>query len=329
MDTSHPMNLRRRILAAMAAPLAAAIAAPAVAQSFPDRPLRLIVPYPPGGATDILGRMIGRLMGEVLKQPVVVENRPGANGGIGVDAGAKAAPDGYTMVVGASTTHVLNPLLTKAPYDSLNDFTPLGLIASTPLFLVVNPSVPAKTLPELIAWLREQGGKASFGSYGNASASHLAGELFKSMAGVEMTHVPYKGGVPQMTDLIGGQIQVAFGDVSSIPHVQAGKVRAIGTTGTRRSSRLPDVPTVSEGGLQGYQVFGWFAVFGPAKLPDPVAARLRAALAEALDKPATQEQIVSMGLEPMRGTGDEITRLIRADSAKWSKVIVDAKIQVR
>lgn len=319
------MNVRRRVLAALAAPMAAGTAR---AQSFPDRSLRLIVPYPAGGVTDILGRTLAKLMADDLKQPVIVDNRPGANGGIGVDAGAKAPPDGYTMVLGASTTHVLNPLLTKAPYDGLTDFTPLGLIAATPLILVVHPDVPARTVPELIAWLRERRGQVSFGSYGNASASHLAGELFKSMAGVEMNHVAYKGGGPQITDLVGGQIQVAFGDVTSIQQVRAGRIRAIAVTGVRRSGQLPDVPTVSEGGLPGYQVFGWFAAFGPARLSEAVTARLSASLAAALDRPATQEQIAGMGLEPIRGGGPEVTQLIRSDIAKWSKVIADAKIRL-
>ena len=317
------------LLAASAAALAVLASPMAVAQAFPSKPVKMVVPYPAGGITDILGRLIGKVMSEDLKQPILIDNRPGANGSIGSDATAKSPADGYTILLGASTTHVLHPLLTKAPpYDGLKDFTPLGLIAATPLFLVVNTDVPVRSVPELIAWLKANGAKASFGSYGAASASHLAGELFKSMAGVQMTHVPYKGGVPAITDLISGQIQVVFADVTSIPHIRSGKIRALAMTGQARSAALPDLPTVAEAGLPGYQVFGWFAFFGPAKMPEAVTARLSASIAAALDSPGMRDQIAGLGLQPQRATGPEVSRLIQADIVKWSKVIADAGIKV-
>lgn len=308
----------------------AAVGSPslALAQGFPSKPVRLIVPYPAGGVTDILGRTIGKLVSEDLKQPVIIDNRPGGNGGIGSDATAKAAPDGYTILLGASTTHVLNPLLTNAPYDGRKDFTPLAMVAATPLFLVVNNDIPVRSVSELIDWLRKNGSKASFGSYGTASASHLAGELLKSMTGVQMTHVPYKGGVPAIADLIGGQIQLVFGDVTSIPQIRAGRIRAIAMTGDTRSAVLPDLPTVAESGVPGYGVFGWFAFFGPARLPEAVSARLSGALMKAIGREDIQEQIASMGLQPRKGSGADVAALIDADIAKWSKVILEANIKV-
>lgn len=307
---------------------AALIASPlsAFAQAFPSKPIRMIVPYPAGGVTDILGRAIGKHLSDDLKQPVIIDNRPGGNGGIGSDATAKSPPDGYTILLGASTTHVLNPLLTSAPYDGRKDFTPLSMVAATPLFLVVNNDVPARTVTELITWLKANGTKASFGSYGTASASHLAGELLKSMTGVQMTHVPYKGGVPAVNDLIGGQIQLVFGDVTSIPQIKAGRIRALAMTGDTRSSALPDLPTVAESGVPGYLVFGWFAFFGPAKLPDAIAARLGEALMAAVGREDMQQQIAGMGLQPRKGSGAEVARLIDVDTEKWSRVIREANI---
>lgn len=310
--------------------VAGALVLPALAsaQGFPSKPVRLIVPYPAGGVTDILGRTIGKLVSEDLKQPVIIDNRPGGNGGIGSDATAKAAPDGYTILLGASTTHVLNPLLTQAPYDGRKDFTPLAMVAATPLFLVVNNDVPARSVKELIDWLRQNGSKASFGSYGTASASHLAGELLKSMTGVQMTHVPYKGGVPAIADLMGGQIQLVFGDVTSIPQIRAGRIRALAMTGDTRSAVLPDLPTVSEAGVTGYQVFGWFAFFGPARLPEAVSARLSESLMKAIGRDDIQNQIATMGLQPRKGSGQDVAKLIDADIVKWSKVIREANIKV-
>jgi tripartite-type tricarboxylate transporter receptor subunit TctC len=320
---------RDRLIALVAFGLFAALTGGSVAaQGFPSKPVRMIVPYPAGGITDILGRTIGKLVSEDLKQPVIIDNRPGGNGGIGSDATAKSAADGYTILLGASTTHVLNPLLTSAPYDGRKDFTPLAMVAATPLFLVVNNDIPVRSVTELVTWLRANGARASFGSYGTASVSHLAGELLKSMTGVQMTHVPYKGGVPAIADLMGGQIQLVFGDVTSIPQIKAGRIRALAMTGDRRSDVLPDLPTVAEAGVPGYQVFGWFAFFGPARLPDAVAARLSQSLMQAIGRDDIQQQIAGMGLQPRKGSGAEVAGLIDTDLAKWSKVIREAGIKL-
>ena len=322
--------MRRSTSLAFCALLCAAIfpAQAPLAQGFPSKPIRMIVPYPAGGVTDILGRTIGKLVSEDLKQPVIIDNRPGGNGGIGSDATAKSAPDGYTILLGASTTHVLNPLLTSAPYDGRKDFTPLAMVAATPLFLVVNNDIPARSVNELITWLRANGARASFGSYGTASASHLAGELLKSMTGVQMTHVPYKGGVPAIADLMGGQIQLVFGDVTSIPQIKAGRIRALAMTGDTRSAVLPDLPTVAEAGVPGYQVFGWFAFFGPARLPDAIATRLSQSLMQAIGRDDIQQQIAGMGLQPRKGSGADVAALIDADMTKWSRVIREAGIKL-
>ena len=313
--------------------LACLLATTALAQPFPSRPIKLVVPYPPGGVTDILGRTLAQALGDPLGQPITVDNRPGAGGALGADAVARSPADGYTVLLGASSTHVLNPLLYKLGYDPVKDFAPIGLIASTPLVLVVGTQVPATSLGELLAWLKARPGQANYGSYGNASASHLAGELFKAMAGVDMLHVPYKGAAPAQADIMGGVISLMFSDMSAMQHAKTGRLRALAITSTGRVSSFPEVPTVAEAGppgagLAAYEVAGWFALYAPAGTPANVVARLSQVLGAALGAGEARNRIAGLGLEPGASTPEVLAALMRTERAKWQKLIADAKIKV-
>ena len=312
--------------------LACLLATTALAQPFPSRPIKLVVPYPPGGVTDILGRTLAQALGDPLGQPITVDNRPGAGGALGADAVARSPADGYTVLLGASSTHVLNPLLYKLGYDPVKDFAPIGLIASTPLVLVVGTQVPATSLGELLAWLKARPGQANYGSYGNASASHLAGELFKAMAG-DMLHVPYKGAAPAQADIMGGVISLMFSDMSAMQHAKTGRLRALAITSTGRVSSFPEVPTVAEAGppgagLAAYEVAGWFALYAPAGTPANVVARLSQVLGAALGAGEARNRIAGLGLEPGASTPEVLAALMRTERAKWQKLIADAKIKV-
>ena len=309
--------------------LALTFATASLAQSFPARSMKLVVPYPPGAITDILGRLLGQHMGDNLGQPVIVENRPGAGGGIGTEAIAKAAPDGYTIGLGASSTHVLNPLLSKPNYDPIRDFTPIGLIASTPLVVVVRPDAPVANFGELLASLKAQSGKANYGSYGNASLAHLTGELLKSITGLDMVHVPYKGSAPMQADVMGGQLMVGISDMSAMPHVKSGKLKALALTAPKRIAAFPDIPVISEApDFAGFRATGWFALYGPAGLPAQIKERLVAALAAAVSSPELRNRLTALGLEMTPSTPDGLLALTRSEKEKWEKVIIDAKIKV-
>ena len=307
----------------------ALVAGLAQAQSFPSKPMRLVVPYPPGGVTDILGRALAQLMGDQLGQPVIVDNRPGAGGAIGTDAIAKSAPDGYTFGLGASSTHVLNPMLYKLNYDPIKDFSPIGLVSAVPLVFVVHPSTPVNNLTELLAFIKANPAKANYGSYGNASLAHLAGELFKSMTRVEMTHVPYKGSAPLQIDVMGNQVLLGISDMSATPHIQSGKLKPLALTGPKRVAAFPNVPAVSESpGLAGFEATGWFALYGPAGIPRPVLDRLNAVLTAAVNGADLRGRLTAMGLEPATSTPEALASFQRAENQKWQKVIADAKIKV-
>ena len=300
------------------------------AQAFPNKPLKFIVPYPPGGGTDILGRALGQVIGESVGQTVIVENRPGANGAMGSDIVAKSPPDGYTVGFAGSSTHVLNPLLYKLNYDPVKDFTPISTVATTSFVVVVNPTQAPfnfNTLAELIAYAKANPGKLSYASFGNASAGHLAGEMFKYQARVDMVHVPYKGSAPGQADVIAGQIPLMFSDMSGMPHVKSGRLRALAVTGGKRLSFYSDIPTIAEAGVPGYDVQGWFAVYGPAGLPRPVLDRLNAEFVKALNNPAIRERLTGLGLEPSTTTPEGLAALMRADREKWIKLIAEAKIK--
>ena len=294
--------------------------------NYPTKPIRLIVPFPPGGATDILARAVAQRWTEALGQSVVVENRPGAGGNIGSDLVAKASPDGYTLLMGTVGTHAINAsLYPSMPYDHVKDFAPVILVAGVPNVMEVNPGVPAKTVQEFIAYAKANPGKINFASSGNGTSIHLSGELFKVMTGVQMTHVPYKGSAPALTDLIGGQVQVMFDNLPpSLPHIKAGKLRALAVTSAARTPALPDVPTVAESGVPGFEASSWFGVLAPAGTPRPIIDRLNAEVAKWLATPEAKERMVSLGANAMGGSPEDFAAHIRAETAKWAKVVKES-----
>jgi len=295
----------------------------AAADTYPSKPIRFVVPYPAGGPLDTIARLLGQKVSESVKQPVVVDNKPGAGGNIGADAVAKSPADGYTILMGAVATHAINPTLyASIPYDPVRDFIPVTQVASTPNVLVVNPSVPAASVGEFIAYARANPGKLNFGSGSTGSAGHLAGELFKTQAGVEMTHVPYKGAAPAMNDLVGGQIQLMFDNLaSSLGQVKAGRVRALAVTTARRTSLAPDLPTIAESGLPGFDINTWFGIFVPANTPREVVERLHAQFTRALALPDVKERMLALGAEPVGSRPDEFAAYIRAEGEKYARLI--------
>ncbi|AQV98853.1 LacI family transcriptional regulator [Cupriavidus necator] len=302
--------------------LCAASIGTAAAQSYPQRPVRLIVPYAPGGSADIAARLVSDAWSKSLGGTIVVENRAGAGGNIGVDAVAKAAADGYT--IGLQTVSLaINPgLFPRMPYDTLKDLAPIGMVASSQHVLVVNNNVPAKNLQELIAAARATPGKLTYGSAGNGSTFHMSAELFKSVANVSIVHVPYRGGGPALVDTIAGQVDMSFPVVSAAQqHVQGGKLRALAVTGTRRSPQLPNVPTAAEAGLPGYAFETWFMVFAPAGTPRPVIDKLNAALNTALAAQATRERMLKEGFEPTPSTPEAARQRLEKEMPVWANLI--------
>lgn len=319
----------RCVLIAVA--LAAAIAAqPLRAQTYPVKPIRVIVPYSPGGTADLLGRGIAQKLSLSLGQQVIVENRTGAGGGIGADLVAKSKADGYTLLLGTIATHAINPnLYPDNPYDPVKDFAPVVLVATMPNLLVVNPSVPAKNVRELIALAKAKPGELAFASAGSGTTQHLSGELFKKMAGVDLLHIPYKGNAPAVTDLVGGQVQVMFDNIPiSLQQVRAGKLRALAVTGPKRSPVLPDVPTIAEAALPGYSVTSWFALFAPAGAPPSIVSRLNEETNKALADKALHRQLADQGIEPGGGTAEQLATHIRAELARWKKIVVESGARV-
>ena len=320
--------MMRRIIAVVSACL---LATAALAQPFPSKPMKLVVPYPPGGVTDILGRILGQLMGDSMGQPVVIDNRPGAGGAIGTEAIAKSAPDGYTIGLSTTGSHAINPhLYKKLAYDPIKDFSPIGLIASTPLVVVVHPEMQLASLSDLLAWIRARPDKTSYGSYGNASLAHLAGELLKSMTGLDMVHVPYKGSAPLQADVMAQQLTLGISDMSAMPHVKSGKLKPLALTAPKRIAAFPDIPAIAETqGLAGFGAVGWFALYGPAGLPAPVIERLHTALTAAVNSAELRGRLTALGLEITPSTPDGLLALMRSEKDKWQKVISDAKIKIQ
>jgi tripartite-type tricarboxylate transporter receptor subunit TctC len=300
-----------------------AAVAEARAAEYPARPIKLVVPYAAGGPTDVLGRLVGEYLGRDLKQAVFVENKAGAQGAIGADAVARSEPDGYTLFVTAASIIVLNPMLyKKLPYDPM-DFRMLALVTDLPVVMEVHPSVPARTVAEFVAYARQNPGKINFGSAGTGGTIHLAGEMFKQMAGIEMTHVPYKGAGPALTDLLSGNIQVMFDTLSTaLPPVKSGMVRALGVSSAERSPDLPDVPTIAESGYPDYRVSVWYGIAAPAKLPDEIAQKIGASLDRALNDNAFRASLEKIGFPVFRPrSAAAIAEFIEADRARWSGVI--------
>jgi tripartite-type tricarboxylate transporter receptor subunit TctC len=312
-------SLQRILLGALVA-LAAACAS---AQPYPSKPIRMIVPYPPGGTTDILARDVGQVLTNVLGQSVVIDNRPGAAGNIGTDMVAKAAPDGYTLLMGTVNTHAINAgLYSKLPYDHIKDFTPVILVARVSNVLEVNPSVPVNTVADLIKLAKENPGKLNFASSGSGTSIHMSGELFKTMTGVDMVHVPYKGSAPAVADLVGGQVQLMFDNLpSSLAMIKAGKLRAIAVTSAQRAPALPDVPTIAESGLPGFEASSWFGVLAPAGTPQAIITRLNAEIDKWLQSPEAKEMLLAQGAVPAGGTPEQFATWIRSETDKWAKVV--------
>jgi tripartite-type tricarboxylate transporter receptor subunit TctC len=303
--------------------------APAAA-SYPDHVVKIIVPYPPGGAVDPVARAIAQRLSEQWPHPVIVENRPGGNTFIAAELVAKAAPDGYTLIVAAVGTLAVNPnVYAKLPYDPVKDFTPVAKLADLPLILVVSPNSPWRSVGDIIDAAKREPGKVTFASGGAGQGSHLAGELFKSMAGISITHVPYKGNAPAVADVMGGHVAMIFdGMAASLPNVRAGKLRGLAVTTLKRSSAMPELPTVSEAGLPGFEVGSWFGLLAPAGTPAPVIAKLNAAVVPILKEPDVVKLMGNLGLEPAPSTPDEFAAYIRAEQAKWARVVREAKIQI-
>ena len=298
------------------------VACAAAAQNYPNKPVRLIAPFSPGGATDVLARIVGQKINERMGQPVIIENRVGAGGNIGAEQVARSAPDGYTLLMGGVPHAIAASLYAKLGYDMVRDLAAVAEVASFPSMLVLHPSLPAKSVQELIALARAKPGQLNFGSAGNGSPNHLAIELFDTMARVKMTHIPYKGAGQVVGDLLAGQIQLAsMGFPVAMPHVQSGKLRAIAVTGAARSPLLPTIPTVSEAGLPGFDVTSWYGVFGPAALPKDVVAKLNAEIGSAITAPELKERLVALGAEPSLKTPAQFAQYVQDEIVKWAKVV--------
>lgn len=324
---------RRFVVGAVAAAAMFAGAMPSAmaedASSFPRKPITIVVPFSAGGTTDILARLIGQKLTERWKVAVVVDNKLGAGGNIGTAQVARSTPDGYTLVMGTIGTHAINPsLYASMPYDALKDFAPITRTAMVPNVLVVNPSSPFNSVKELIDYGKANPGKLTFGSSGHGSTLQLSGELFKMLAQVDMVHVPYKGSAPAVADLLGNQITMIFDNLpSSLPHVKAGKLKALGVTSSARVAQLPDVPTLAEAGVPGYEVMSWFGLWAPAKTPKPIVDKLNQAIVEILNTPELQQKISEQGAIPTPETPAQFESFIRAETEKWNKVVTAAKLQ--
>lgn len=311
----------------------ALLVAPAFGQTgqgdYPNRPIRIIAPVQPGGGVDLVARTIADRLGRALDVSIVVENLSGGGGVVGSLACARAAPDGYTLMVGYVGTHGTNPAVRKLPYDAINDFTPIAMVAGTPNVLIVPPSVPANTLQEFVAYVRSNPGKLSYGSAGPGTLTHLAMEQFKVAAGLDLVHVPYRGIGPAITDILGGRTQALFpGLAAALPHIKAGKMKPLAVTGTHRHPLLPDVPTFDESGYKGFDGVQWYGIVGPAHIPAPIVKRLNEEIDKLLQSPELFERLSSEALQPMPMSAEQFGRYMRDDIAKWSKLAKDRGITI-
>ena len=324
------MNKINGLLISLAVAMLAAASPALQAQTFPAKPLRLILPYPPGGGSDTIARPFARKMSENTGQQVIVDNRGGAGGNIGMEAAARAAPDGYTFVLGLTAQLAVNPgLYAKLPYDPLKDYEPITLLANGAYLLVAHPSFPAKTMKEVIAIARKRPGEILYASSGNGSGAHLATELLNTMTGIKLVHVPYKGGGPALVDTISGQAQLLFATpIASSGHIQAGRLRAIAVSTTKRVSSMPNVPTASESGVPGFDAGVWYAMLAPRGTPQPIVARLNEEFRKVLADPGIREFLTKAGVDPEGGTPEELAKYLRSEITKWARVIKEANIKV-
>ncbi len=311
-----------RLPAALCAAYAALAFTTAHAQTYPNKPIRIVVPFPAGGSTDIMGRVVAEQLSAAFGQQAFVDNRPGANGVIGTELVAKAAPDGYTLLMGGIGSLAINPAIySKIPYDPVRDFTAIIQIAQVPNVLIVHPSLPVKTVKDVIALAKANPGKLTFSSSGSGSSDHMSGELFKSMAKVDLVHVPYKGGAPAITDAIAGQVSMTFSNQpTALPHVKSGKLRGIAVTSIKRSTATPDLPTIDESGLKGFDVSSWVGVNAPANLPRDIVTRLNAEIVKGMSAPAGRERLNQLAFDPVLSTPDQYAAHIKSEVAKWAQV---------
>jgi tripartite-type tricarboxylate transporter receptor subunit TctC len=316
------------VLIRAAACALALYAAHAQAQNFPSRPVRFIVTYPPGALNDLIARTLSPQLAALWHQQVVVDNRPGGGTLIGSELGARAAPDGHTLLL-VSIAHAMNPAVyPKLPYDSVRDFAPVSLIASSPYILIVHPALPAKNVPELVALAKAKPGQLTYGSTGTGGSSHLMGVMLGMMAGIDIVHVPYKGLAPALTDLIGGQINFGFGSYSTVgPHLKAGRLRGIAVTSARRSPATPELPTIAEAGYAGYEAIPWWGILLPAATPKPLVARINRDVVRALQAPEVRERFAAQGLDPVGNTPAEFAGYLNSEIARWAKVVKAAGIK--
>jgi tripartite-type tricarboxylate transporter receptor subunit TctC len=302
---------------------------PLLAQtSFPSKPLRIVVPFPPGGSTDILARVIAQKMSDILEQPVLVDNKAGASGAIAAEFVAKSSPDGYTLIFATASTQVINPAFSKVPFDPVQDFTPVGMIGTSPLGLIINSEVPASGVQDLVVWLRANPGKVNFASFGNMTVSHLAGELFMLNTNTRMLHIPYKGAPAAMTDLVAGRVSVYFDALTNaIQTSKAGRAKLIAVTGLQRNVSVPNIPTVAEQGVPGFEVVTWYGILGPAKMPPDIVTKLNSAINKSLADNEVREKLVFMGVDSIPAGPDVLGSAVRRDLAKWTKLSQEAKIK--
>ena len=317
-----------KFLHALALALATATTLPAAAQPYPSRTIRIIVPFAPGGPADLLARTLGQKMQETWGQPVVADNKPGAGGNLGMDLAAKAAPDGYTLVIAPTGNLTVNPHLGPLPYDVFRDLAPVTQLATVENVLVIHPGIAANNVQELVALARAKPGALSFASPGAGSQAHVAGEFLKSMTATDMVHIAYKGTGPALNDLLGGQLSMMFSQMSSaLPHIRAGKVRALGVASLKRSALLPALPTVAEQNLPGFEAVSWYALMAPSGTPADVIAKLQTESARILRLPDVRERLAALGAEAVGNRPEELAAIIRGESARWQKVVKDANIK--
>lgn len=322
-------SIARRFFRAGTALIIGAAASAAFAQAWPNKPISLVVPFPPGGTTDVLARAIGQQLSTSLGQPVIIESKPGAGATIGADFVAKSKADGYVFLMGAVHHTIASTVYKKLPYDFQKDFSPVSIVAMVPNVLTTNPSVAAKSLAELLALAKTQPGKLTYGSNGNGTAQHLIGAQFESMGKVTLVHVPYKGSGPLATDLLGGQINMSFDTITPVlPHIKAGKLRALAVTTARRSPALPDVPTLDEAGMKGFDLGTWFGLLAPAGTPAPIIEKMSREIARIVASPEFKKKMEEIGAEPIGNTPVQMAQQIREDTERYAKLVRDAGVTI-